>query len=579
MASASSGKRAEPAVVSVALIVAALEEEERWAPGGGESKSGGGGSAGGAAAPPVDASGLTSAVPKPATAPHEALSLTLSFKGLLKIENMNLLPRLRRLRLDNNSLTRIEGLESVPALEWLDLSFNKLREVQGLGPLTQLRDLSLYNNEISSVAGLEAVAGSLQVLSLGNNLLLRLEDTVIALRKMRAMEVLTLEGNPLCKPVEGQRTPYKVFVHGFLPRLKYLDYAMVTQAEKAAARDGGVPAELLQEAEDHDAREQRKEKAAAERAAMVAELAAMNIEFIETLLDAILDEDPDFQKVKNMSGLPQLVVAMREAIKEAAATLRVVGAEKDALIRAEIAQFEEARSAEVEAAHADTAAAVADWERKFKHAARDAAEAAAALAEDRELTRYGGTAAPVAAGAKSVAQRVAESRAALAQLAQEAQQVEARAVRLELGVHESIEAMLDTFDTAMVELRTAKVANHESFYRALEAAEGVFSEAVQKQAEKVVADFAKGNANVDDEDFAALLGDKEALYGALAQAHETRVARILKSEGELKAREERRCGGAVAGARVAELARNRGRVFEVATLREAAAKRCAACAP
>ena len=126
MASASSGKRAEPAVVSVALIVAALEEEERWAPGGGESKSGGGGSAGGAAAPPVDASGLTSAVPKPATAPHEALSLTLSFKGLLKIENMNLLPRLRRLRLDNNSLTRIEGLESVPALEWLDLSFNKV---------------------------------------------------------------------------------------------------------------------------------------------------------------------------------------------------------------------------------------------------------------------------------------------------------------------------------------------------------------------------------------------------------------------------------------------------------------------
>ena len=587
-ASSSTGKRAEPAVISVALITAALEEEEQWSSAGasdskagghgGESKSGGGG-AGGGGGVPADASGLTTAVAKPPVALGEAQSLTLSYKGLLRVENLQLLTRLRRLRLDNNSLTRIEGLEALPGLEWLDLSFNKLKEIQGLEPLAHLRDLSLYNNEISSVAGLEPVAATLQVLSLGNNLLQRLEDTVIALRRMRAVEVLTLEGNPLCKPVEGQRTPYKVFVHGFLPRLKYLDYAMVTQAEKAAARDGGVPAELLQEAEDHDVREARKEKAAAERAAMVAQLAEMNIEFIETLLDAMLDEDPDFQKVKNMSGLPQLVVAMREATKEAAATLRVVGAEKDALIRAEVAQFEEAVRAEVDAAHAETAAAAAEWERAFKHAAREAAETAAALAADRELTRYGGTSAPVAPGARTVPQRVADSRRALAALVEQAQAIEARGVRLELGVHEAVEAMLDTFDTAMVELRTAKVANHESYYRVLETAAGAFTEAVQKQAEKVVADFAKGNTPVDDEDFAALLGDKEALYGSLAQSHETRVARILKSEGELRAREERRCGGAVVAARAAELARNRGRIFELAQLREAAAKRCAAAAP
>jgi len=442
------GKRVEPAVISVALIVAALDEEEHWSSSGAsasssssESKSGGGGGGGGGSAP-ADASGLTSAVPKPATAPHEAQSLTLSFKGLLKVENMHLLPRLRRLRLDNNSLTRVEGLESVPLLEWLDLSFNKLTAVSGLAPLTRLRDLSLFNNEIASPAGLEAVAGSLQVLSLGNNLMARLEETVVWLRRLRALEVLTLEGNPLCKPVEGQRTPYKVFVHGFLPRLKYLDYAMVTQSERAAARDGGVPAELLQEAEDADAREQRREKAAAERAAMVAALAAMNIEVIETLLDAMLDEDPDFQKVKGMSGLPQLVVAMREATKEAAGALRLVGAEKDALIRAEVAQFEEARAAEVEAAHAETAAAAAEWERRFKHAARDAAEAAAALAEERELTRYGGAPAPAAPGAKPVQQRAAESRAALAALVEEARQIEARGVRVELGVHEAIEAMV-----------------------------------------------------------------------------------------------------------------------------------------
>ena len=146
-------------------------------------------------------------------------------------------------------------------------------------------------------------------------------------------------------------------------------------------------------------------------------------------------------------------------------------------------------------------------------------------------------------------------------------------MRLELETHESVEAMLDAYDTSMVELRAAKVASHESFFRALEAAEGVFSETLLKHAEKVVADFAKGKVPVEDADLVSLLGDKEALLSTLGQAHETRVARILKSEAELKTREERRCGGAVLAARHAELARNRGRVFEIKEIAKTCAKR------
>ena len=45
--------------------------------------------------------------------------------------------------------------------------------------------------------------------------------------------------------------------------------------------------------------------------------------------------------------------------------------------------------------------------------------------------------------------------------------------------------------------------------------------------------------------------------------------RILKREGELKAREEKRCSGAVADARAAEQERNRVRVKELLALGEA----------
>ena len=47
------------------------------------------------------------------------------------------------------------------------------------------------------------------------------------------------------------------------------------------------------------------------------------------------------------------------------------------------------------------------------------------------------------------------------------------------------------------------------------------------------------------------------------------MQRILKREGELKAREEKRCSSAIATARAAEMARNRVRVKELMALGEA----------
>lgn len=124
---------------------------------------------------------------------------------------------------------------SLPA----DLSFNRITKIENLSHLKSLHDLSLFSNEIATVEGLEELT-SLQCLSLGNNLLAKLES-VLYFRRLPALEALTLEGNPLCKPSEGSRDNYQSYVHAFLPKLKYLDYRLITAAEKMAARLVRVP--------------------------------------------------------------------------------------------------------------------------------------------------------------------------------------------------------------------------------------------------------------------------------------------------------------------------------------------------
>lgn len=78
--------------------------------------------------------------------------LSLSYKNILKIQNLDGLFYLEKLQLDNNLIERIENLDHLVNLKWLgkifysDLSFNCIKEIKGLEKLTQITDLSLYNN-------------------------------------------------------------------------------------------------------------------------------------------------------------------------------------------------------------------------------------------------------------------------------------------------------------------------------------------------------------------------------------------------------------------------------------------------
>ncbi|NXO44647.1 DRC3 protein, partial [Locustella ochotensis] len=146
--------------------------------------------------------------------------LQLSFKSILKIDNLWPLENLTKLQLDNNFIEKIEGLESLIHLVWLDLSFNNIEVIEGLDTLAKLQDLSLYSNRISKIEHMDTLQ-ELQIFSIGRNNLTILED-VVYLRRLKHLRTLNLSGNPLCSEEH-----YRLFVVAHLPNLVYLDFKLV----------------------------------------------------------------------------------------------------------------------------------------------------------------------------------------------------------------------------------------------------------------------------------------------------------------------------------------------------------------
>ena len=242
----------------------------------------------------------------------------------------------------------------------------------------------------------------------------------------------------------------------------------------------------------------------------------------------------------------------------------------------EITLFEEARDSATIVADEKLEAEMDSWEADFVSAARehrlrlDGIEAMSATTTSANAPRQRAAVRNAIAAAEAAAALTA---ATLTLLRDRSQVTSHDAIVAELDVHEAIEAMLDMFDSSLSELRASKLAMHEVFFRGVEGSNVGFTESVSKAA-IALADAVKtgGDAGLD-EDLVLLLTDREALNGACMGSSEARVARVLKREADLRGREEKRCAGAVHGARIAEHARNRRRVEQARALGAACAAR------
>jgi hypothetical protein len=177
----------------------------------------------------------------------------------------------------------------------LDLSFNRIKRIEGLDALVRLRELSLAANEIEELSGgLDALAASLETLSLGRNKLATVPQ-LLRLRKFARLTSLSLAGNPM------PTAEYTSYALAHLPGLRYLDFRLVEDSARRTARAEHATSVAQLEAEDAAARAGAEEQRKVDE--RLAELKQANLLGVETLLADLLKADAD---LRALSVLPSL---------------------------------------------------------------------------------------------------------------------------------------------------------------------------------------------------------------------------------------------------------------------------------
>ena len=120
--------------------------------------------------------------------------LSLFFKEIVEINNLNKLINLRRLTFTNTQLSKLENLNSLTNLEYLFLDYNKIKKIENLNLLVNLKNLDLNHNIIEKIENLDNLV-NLNKLNLQNNQIHKMEnlDTLVNLR------FLSLENNKIKK--------------------------------------------------------------------------------------------------------------------------------------------------------------------------------------------------------------------------------------------------------------------------------------------------------------------------------------------------------------------------------------------
>lgn len=147
----------------------------------------------------------------------------------------------------------------------------------------------------------------------------------------------------------------------------------------------------------------------------------------------------------------------------------------------------------------------------------------------------------------------------------DADRLAAQLLDQEMQMAEQMEATLDLYDTNLNDLRLGKLAEHQTFFRAMEQVEGKYFEAVQRLGEDLLKQASEDGANTEDlgDELASLLQERDSLLGAISGSHDAHVSVIIAREDALTAKENQRSKDALSSARAHEKTRNRERVQEI----------------
>lgn len=272
---------------------------------------------------------------------------------------------------------------------------------------------------------------------------------ILYLKRLPKLRVLALQGCPVTKSSKGDQ--YAHYCLAFLPGLRYLDYALVSAAQVATAKEVGVSPDYLMAVEQKHAERLAAAAAAADRRAKATLTTEANVETPAALLAMMLDEDPEMGKLRSLPKLLDAVTEFRAAVTAAGDAFQEQGLALHERIEGESkdlqAVLERSKEAQTEALRGMVAA----WEANLSRLV------IAAGAEEGTAAAGGGV-----------------TRFQVATLADEAEAIRKTALTNEIRNYAAVCAMLEVFESAVLELRARKLQLHETFFRNIEAVEGGF---------------------------------------------------------------------------------------------------------
>ena len=457
--------------------------------------------------------------------------LVLSFKKIVKIENLNGFSSLTTLKLDNNNIEDIVNLGHLTNLTWLDLSFNKIRKIQGLESLTNLQDLTLYSNKISYVEGLGTLK-KLQCLSLGNNRIDSLEQ-IINLRGIRTLKMLNLAGNPICAEPD-----YRMVTLAYVDSLQYLDYALIQSADYEVAKEQ-YHDELLDVEE--------KESVVAERStrdkqleAHLDKLGKACMLFAHVMIEDLLGSDDDLERLKHLPGIKEAVDNFQASFKVLSEEYVAVGLEKYHKKCKEIEDFESSVSRLRANAESESTQLIATFTKSRKSIA------AVLTSPDSDFTQ-------------------ADSAQMVKKLLDELDKTCDVLMTVELRLVEKFDALVDEFDNRLMEMKNADIEGQQVFFRGMEELEDKFSGNVRVVVQDLIDRLASDELPEDyvDDEATGLLADKDSCMGLVGASHDAHIGKIMKREDEARVLETRRYQETISGHVSAERSRNRDRVLQI----------------
>ena len=471
----------------------------------------------------------------------EVLTLKLSFKNVLEVDNLQGFQALRKLCLDNNVIKKIENVGHLVTLEWLDLSFNCIEKIEGLETLTKLTDLSLFQNRIRDIENLEKCL-ELECLSLGNNKVSALES-VVKLRPFKKLRLLNLEGNPVAKESE-----YRMYILSYLNTLTYLDYSVVLKAETVAAREQ-YQDELL-DVEEKEALEFEKIAREENAKKYTAKLTEANLHFVESLFEDLFADDTEMQtKLRYLPGVDDVYNSFQSEVDIASDTFVQAGLGKFEEKEAAVKFFETALKELREKYTSDSIENVEAFAKFKKHTLRK-------LASSEE----GGD--PSLFNAFEAAE--------IQPIFDKLDELYETLMDFEMYQQERFEKLMNDIQQKLTDMKDSALELQQSYFRTLEDHESAYT----KEILQLVQDLVDRNSrdeleglNIND-DAMAFLDDRDACLNAVTASHDIHVSKLFKIEDDAKNNEERQTKATIKQYKDTEHQRNRQRIFEIITYKE-----------